>query len=81
MTEKYSALSVDEIKHLLVDRKWLARLQSDIKNELDNVINNWASKVHTIASRYEKTLSEMEAETAKSEQAVKAALERMGYRW
>ncbi len=81
VTEKYSALSVDEIKHLLVDRKWLARLQSDIKNELDNVINNWASKVHTIASRYEKTLSEMEAETAKSEQAVKAALERMGYRW
>ncbi len=81
VTEKYSALSVDEIKHLLVDRKWLARLQSDIKNELDNVINNWASKVHTIASRYEKTLSEIEAETAKSEQAVKAALERMGYRW
>lgn len=59
----------------------MARLQSDIKNEIDDVINNWASKVHTIASRYEKTLSEIEAETAKSEQAVKAALERMGYRW
>lgn len=59
----------------------MAKLQSDIKNDIDNVINDWASKVHTIASRYEKTLPEIEAETAKSEQAVKAALERMGYRW
>lgn len=81
VAEKYTTLTIDEIKHLLFDKKWMAKLQSDIKNELDNVINDWASKVHTIASRYEKTLSEIEEETAKSEQAVKAALERMGYRW
>lgn len=81
VAEKYPTLTIDEIKHLLFDKKWIAKLQADIKNDIDNVINDWASKVHTIASRYEKTLSEIEAETAKSEQAVKAALERMGYRW
>lgn len=81
VAEKYPTLTIDEIKHLLFDKKWMAKLQADIKNDIDNVINDWASKVHTIASRYEKTLSEIEAETAKSEQAVKAALERMGYRW
>lgn len=81
VAEKYPTLTIDEINHLLFDKKWMAKLQADIKNDIDNVINDWASKVHTIASRYEKTLSEIEAETAKSEQAVKAALERMGYRW
>lgn len=78
---KYSELTVDEIKHLLFDMKWMAKLDADIRDEIEQVLNNLSSKVLLIAKRYEHTLGEIEDRTAKSRAAVVAALERMGYKW
>ena len=79
--KKYGELTVDEIKHLLFDEKWMARLSSDIGNEVDQVLNALASKALLIAKRYEHTLKQIEDKTYASKTAVKAALERMGYKW
>ena len=78
---KYGALSVDEIKRLLFDKTWMARLEADITNEVEQVVNALAARVALIAKRYEKTLGEIEDKTAKSKEAVRHALERMGYTW
>ncbi|MEC1719981.1 N-6 DNA methylase [Schinkia azotoformans] len=78
---KYGELSVDEIKYLLFDKKWTARLESDITNAIDQVLNALASRVVLIAKRYEHTLGEIEEKTARSKVKVKSALERMGYTW
>lgn len=78
---KYSELTVDEIKHLLFDMKWMAKLEADIHDEFEQVLNSLSSKVLLIAKRYEHTLEEIEDRTAKSRAAVVAALERMGYKW
>lgn len=78
---KYSELTVDEIKHLLFDMKWMAKLEADIHDEFEQVLNSLSSKVLLIAKRYEHTLGEIEDRTAKSRAAVVAALERMGYKW
>lgn len=78
---KYSELTVDEIKHLLFDTKWMAKLEADICDEIEQVLNGLSSKVLLIAKRYEHTLGEIEDRTAKSRAAVVAALERMGYKW
>lgn len=78
---KYGELTVDEIKHLLFDMKWMAKLETDIRDEIDQVLNSLSSKVLLIAKRYEHTLGEIEDRTAKSRAAVVAALERMGYKW
>ncbi len=78
---KYSELTVDEIKHLLFDLKWMAKLEADIRDEFEQVLNSLSSKVFLIAKRYEHTLGEIEERTAKSRAAVVAALERMGYKW
>ncbi len=78
---KYSELTVDEIKHLLFDMKWMAKLEVDIRDEIEQVLNSLSSKVLLIAKRYEHTLGEIEDRTAKSRAAVVAALERMGYKW
>jgi len=72
---------VEEIKHLLFDEKWMARLSGDIGAEVDQVLNALASKALLIAKRYEHTLKQIEDKTAASKVAVKAALERMGYKW
>ena len=79
--KKYGDLSVDEIKHLLFDEKWMIRLSDDIAGEIDQVLNALASKALLIAKRYEHTLKQIEEKTASSKAAVKAALERMGYKW
>ncbi len=78
---KYGELTVDEIKHLLFDMKWMAKLEADIHDEFEQVLNSLSSKVLLIAKRYEHTLGEIEDRTAKSRAAVMAALERMGYKW
>lgn len=78
---KYGELTVDEIKHLLFDMKWMAKLEADIRDEIEQVLNSLSSKVLLIAKRYEHTLGEIEERTEKSRAAVMAALERMGYKW
>lgn len=78
---KYGELTLDEIKHLLFDMKWMSKLSADIRDEFEQVLNSLSSKVLLIAKRYEHTLSEIEDRTAKSRAAVMAALERMGYKW
>lgn len=78
---KYAALTDEEIKHLLFDCKWMPRLYGDINGEIDRILNDYASRVIMIAKRYEHTLGEIEDKTAKSKEAVRQALERMGYKW
>ena len=78
---KYGELTVDEIKHLLFDKKWMVRLENDITDAIDQVLNALASRVVLIAKRYECTLSEIEEKTADSKAKVMSALERMGYKW
>ena len=79
--EKYGVLTVDEIKHLLFDGKWMPRLYDDVNSEIERILNDYASRVIMIAKRYEHTLSEIEDKTEKSKIAVRKALERMGYQW
>lgn len=79
--KKYGELTVDEIKHLLFDEKWMVRLSGDIGGQVDQVLNALASKALLIAKRYERTLKQIEEKTSASKTAVKAALERMGYKW
>src|SRR5699024_8170886 len=37
---KYGELTVDEIKHLLFDKKWMAKLEADIRDEIEQVLNS-----------------------------------------
>lgn len=77
---KYAELSIDEIKHLLFDEKWMAKLATEVRDEIEQVLNALSSKVTLIAKRYEHTLGEIEDRTSKSRASVMDALERMGYK-
>ncbi len=78
---KYESLTLDEIKHLLFDKKWMACLYSSTNDEIEQILSCYVSRVIMVAKRYEHTLSEIEDKTVKSKAAVMSALERMGYRW
>ena len=78
---KYRELSVEEIKHLLFEKKWMAKIAADIETEAAQVLSGLSAKVLLIAKRYEHTLGEIEGRTAESRAEVMAALEKMGYKW
>lgn len=79
--EQYSKLTEKEIKDLLFDKKWMSRINSDIKDAVDSEINNIAAKLVEISKRYETTLPELEEKAENSRNDVRNALERMGYSW
>lgn len=79
--EKYGILTVDEIKHLLFDGKWMPRLYDDVNREIVRILNEYASRVIMIAKRYEYTIGEIDNRVAESKESVRIALERMGYKW
>ena len=78
---KYAELSVNDIKELLFEMKWIAKLSEDLHDEVTLVLNMLSAKVIMIAKRYEHTLAELESNTAESRAEVANALERMGYKW
>ncbi len=79
--EKYAELTIDEIKELLINRKWYYTIFEGIKNLYVTTSHSMASRITEIAERYENTLPELEAEVATYEAKVKAHLERMGFEW
>ena len=77
---KYFELTIDEVKHLLFDLKWMRKIQKDIIELADQVLNALSAKVVLISKRYEHSLKEIEQDTENSRKAVMSALKRMGYK-
>lgn len=79
--EKYPALTVDEIKALTVEDKWLAAVQAMIEEEMDRISHSLAERVRVLAERYEVTLTKICERVANLESKVGQHLERMGFAW
>ena len=79
--EKYPLLSMDEIKELLVNRKWYYTIFAGIKALYITISHEIAGRITELAERYENTLPELESELETYEAKVKAHLERMGFVW
>lgn len=54
--EKYPQLSVDEIKTLVVDDKWLSGLAAEVQGELERVSQRLTGRIRQLAERYETPL-------------------------
>ena len=76
---KYTALTEDEIKMLVVERKWLASVVGGCEALMQNVTHQIASDVTTLAERYEVTLGATESKVNDLEQEVLRSLKEMGF--
>ena len=72
---------MDEIKELLVNRKWYYTIFAGIKALYTSISHEIAGRITELAERYENTLPELESELETYEAKVKAHLERMGFVW
>ncbi len=76
---KYDELNVDEIKHLVIDKKWMGTIHAGIAELFDSSLDALSTKVNLIAKRYETPLKQLEERTQASHAKVADALARMGY--
>ena len=78
---KYKSLTVDDIKLLLVEDKWMATIEHSVKNEMQRISQRLTLRVKELADRYESTLPSVLNEVKSLEEKVNAHLSKMGYSW
>jgi type I restriction enzyme M protein len=76
---KYPELTIDEIKALVVEDKWLTVLERAIKGETDRISQGLTQRVTELAERYESPLPSLTGKVAELEDRVKRHLEKMGF--
>lgn len=79
--DKYAELTDEDIKELLINRKWYYSIFDGIKALYVTTSHNIAGRISELAQRYENTLHELEQQTVDFEAKVKSHLERMGFTW
>ena len=78
---KYPKLSVDEIKSLVVDDKWLAALSVVVHGEVERVSQALTQRVRELAERYETPLPQITTQVSMLEARVAGHLAKMGFAW
>ncbi len=81
VTAKYKELSEAEVKTLVVDDKWLARLVDDIKAELNRISQTLTGRIKELAERYDTPLPRLEEEVGVLSERVDEHLRKMGLVW
>lgn len=79
--DHYAKLSVDEIKTLVIEDKWLARLAADLQGELDRVGQTLTRRIRELAERYATPLPQLVDDVAALSARVAEHLKRMGVAW
>ena len=75
---KYDALTEDEVRHLVVEDKWLRTLQTRMNEEMQRVSQAMTTQVLDLQHRYKNTLPQIEQSVSEAEKAVKDYLNLMG---
>lgn len=75
---RYLALAEDEVKALVIEDKWLAKLEGDVQAELDRVSQRLTGRVTELAERYAVPLPKLQDEVAALAVKVAGHLTAMG---
>jgi type I restriction enzyme M protein len=78
---KYPELTEAEIKKLVVDDKWMARLSADLWGELDRVSMGLTRRVRELAERYATPLPKLSEEVETLATRVDNHLRMMAASW
>ena len=78
---KYPTLTEAEIKTLVVEDKWMARISAAVQSELDRVPQTLSGRIRQLAERYATPLPKLIEEAETLADRVNEHLKRMGSSW
>ncbi len=79
--DKYPTLMEDEIKVLVVNDKWMAALNTAVREEMDRISQTLSRRVKELADRHDIPMPRLASRVDELEQRVGNHLERMGFSW
>lgn len=77
--QRYETLTETEIKQLVVDDKWMASIERNVKTEMERISQRLTQRIKELAERYETPLPKQTTEVAELENKVIAHLQEMGF--
>ncbi len=77
---KYPELTEDEVKKLVVNKKWLKYLDNEIRDEQEKLSQSLSQRIKELAKRYEETMPKIAKDVQEYEEKVENHLEKMGFK-
>jgi len=78
---QYPKLSIDEIKRIVVEKKWMLSMEQRIRTEMDNISHRLTQRIKELAERYETPLPELSSEVDELTTKVEDHLKSMNFVW
>lgn len=79
--KQYPKLSIQEIKELVTDKKWMNSIESRVKAEMDNISHRLTQRIKELAERYETPLPKLNEEAEELTIKVENHLKQMNFKW
>jgi type I restriction enzyme M protein len=76
---QYPKLTIDEIKTILVEKKWMHSMEQRIRTEMDNISHRLTQRIKELAERYETPLPQLSNEVNDLTAKVDGHLKKMGF--
>jgi type I restriction enzyme M protein len=78
---RYKTLTIDEIKNLVVDDKWILTIEKDVKTEVERISQRLSLRIKELAECYETPMPKMTSAVVDLESKVSGYLQKMGFKW
>lgn len=79
--EQYTKLTIDDVKQLVVDAKWMSAMQTAIEGEMERISQRLTGRIKELMERYETPLPAIDKDLSELESKVNAHLTKMGFVW
>jgi type I restriction enzyme M protein len=79
--KKYPILSIEDIKMIVIEDKWLKHISSQIDEEVNRVTTSLANRIKTLEERYKEPLKTIEDDVNILSSKVEEHLKAMGLSW
>lgn len=79
--KQYDKLSEADVKQLVIEKKWMNTLQTNINGEIDAISQRLTSRIKELGERYDDTLGAIDSNVKELEEKVNAHLQKMGLVW
>jgi type I restriction enzyme M protein len=78
---QYPKLTIEEIKTIVVEKKWMTNMEQRIRTEMDNISHRLTQRIKKLADRYETPMPKLTNDVALLTGKVEDHLKKMNYKW
>jgi len=79
--KKYPTLTIEEIKNLVVNDKWLTAIKAEVRSEIERVTHQLAGRMRVLDERYADQMPRLMDEVEVLSGKVEGHLKQMGLEW